>query len=96
LRSVVVGVVGLTCTEQWGTSIDDAVRSKIKDLCKLNTDNLSRKLAELSAIKEVSPLSPSPTLKKIIIIIIIIITSITFMIPVFILVTIRVLLNEFI
>ena len=29
MRRVVVGVVGLTCTEQDDTSIDDAVRSKI-------------------------------------------------------------------
>ena len=47
-------VVVLTCAVQVATSIGDAVKREIEDLCNFNTNNPSQKLAELSAIKEVS------------------------------------------
>ena len=45
----------LTPTVQWSTSISDAVTREILDLVRFYEDNPAQKLAELSAIKEVTP-----------------------------------------
>ena len=61
---VVVVVVCLTCTEQDSTSIGDAVKREILDLVRFNKDNPAQKLAELSAIKEVTPSLPARWISK--------------------------------
>ena len=53
MRRAVVVVVGLTCTEQSGTSIGDAVKREILASVKSNKD--TQNLAESSAVKEVTP-----------------------------------------
>ena len=49
----------LTCTEQNGTSIGDAVKREILELVEFNKDNPAQKLKELCAIKEVTPSLPA-------------------------------------
>ena len=49
----------LTCTEQRDTSIGDAVKREILHFVRFNENNPAQKLAELSAIKEVTPSLPA-------------------------------------